>query len=119
MAEPDAGMDAGRGGADRVRLRGLLTWQYERSWTEAERLYLSDYLKSGARGKASATASSKYTLLEAVVASTCTPSASMGRSRQPTGPWQSSSRSSVSRPATDEHAAYGVGKVGTRLLGLL
>jgi hypothetical protein len=33
-------------------LAGLLTWQYERSWTAAERLYLSDYLKSGARGKA-------------------------------------------------------------------
>ena len=46
---------------------GLLTWQYERSWTEAERLYLTDYLKSGARGQASATASSKYTLLEAVI----------------------------------------------------
>ncbi|RXH56712.1 type IV secretion system DNA-binding domain-containing protein [Granulicella sibirica] len=50
-----------------VFLAGLLTWQYERSWTEAERLYLTDYLKSGTRGQASATASSKYTLLEAVV----------------------------------------------------
>jgi hypothetical protein len=46
---------------------GMLTLEYERSWTAAERLYLSDYLKSGARGKASATAASKYTLLEAVV----------------------------------------------------
>ena len=46
---------------------GMLTLEYERSWTTAERLYLSDYLKSGARGKASATAESKYTLLEAVV----------------------------------------------------
>jgi hypothetical protein len=45
----------------------LLTFQYERSWTAAERLYLTDYMKSGARGKASATAASKYTLLEAVV----------------------------------------------------
>ena len=36
----------------------LMTWQYERSWTEAERLYLTDYLKSGTRGQASATASS-------------------------------------------------------------
>jgi hypothetical protein len=45
----------------------MLTVEYERSWTAAERLYLSDYLKSGARGKASATAASKYTLLEAVV----------------------------------------------------
>jgi hypothetical protein len=46
---------------------GMLTLEYERSWTAAERLYLSDYLKSGARGKASATAAGKYTLLEAVV----------------------------------------------------
>ena len=45
----------------------MLTLEYEGSWTAAERLYLSDYLKSGARGKASATAASKYTLLEAVV----------------------------------------------------
>ena len=50
-----------------VLLAGLLTWQYERSWTAAERLYLTDYLKSGARGQASATAAAKYTLLEAVV----------------------------------------------------
>ena len=46
---------------------GMLTFQYRASWTAAERLYLTDYLKSGARGKASATAASKYTLLEAVV----------------------------------------------------
>jgi hypothetical protein len=46
---------------------GMLTLEYERSWSAAERLYLSDYLNSGARGKASATAASKYTLLEAVV----------------------------------------------------
>ena len=44
----------------------MLTVEYERSWTAAERLYLTDYLKSGARGKTSATAASKYTLLEAV-----------------------------------------------------
>jgi hypothetical protein len=50
-----------------VFLAGMLTLQYERSWSAAERLYLTDYLKSGARGKASATAASKYTLLEAVV----------------------------------------------------
>jgi hypothetical protein len=50
-----------------VFLAGLLTVQYEQSWTAAERLYLSDYLKSGARGKASATAASTYTLLEAMV----------------------------------------------------
>ena len=46
---------------------GMLTLEYEQTWTAAERLYLSDYLKSGARGKASATAASKYTLLEALV----------------------------------------------------
>jgi Type IV secretion-system coupling protein DNA-binding domain/Phage integrase family len=46
---------------------GMLTLQYEQSWTAAERLYLSDYLKSGARGKASPTSTGKYTLLEAVV----------------------------------------------------
>ena len=49
-----------------VFFAGMLTLQYERSWTAAERLYLTDYLKSGARGQASATAASKYTLLEAV-----------------------------------------------------
>src|SRR5215472_290671 len=46
---------------------GMLTLEYERSWTEAERLYLTDYVKSGARGKVSAVASSRYTLLEGVV----------------------------------------------------
>jgi hypothetical protein len=48
-------------------LAGMLTLEYEQSWTAAERLYLSDYLKSGARGKASATSGAEYTLLEAVV----------------------------------------------------
>jgi hypothetical protein len=50
-----------------VFLAGMLTLEYEASWTAAERLYLSNYLKSGTRGKASATAASKYTLLEAVI----------------------------------------------------
>jgi hypothetical protein len=45
---------------------GMLTLQYRTSWTAAESLYLTDYLKSGARGKVSATVASKYTLLEAV-----------------------------------------------------
>ena len=45
---------------------GMLTLQYEASWTAAQRLYLTDYLKSGVWGKVSATAASKYTLLEAV-----------------------------------------------------
>jgi hypothetical protein len=48
-------------------LAGMLTLEYEGSWTAAERLYLSDYLKSGTRGQASATTAGKYTLLEAVV----------------------------------------------------
>ncbi len=34
------------------------------NWTAAERLYLSDYLRSGARGKASASFQSRYTLLQ-------------------------------------------------------
>ena len=33
---------------------GMLTLEYERSWTAAERLYLSDYLKSGARNRSPA-----------------------------------------------------------------
>lgn len=33
---------------------GMLTVEYEGSWTAAERLYLSDYMKSGARGKVTA-----------------------------------------------------------------
>jgi hypothetical protein len=45
----------------------MLALEYKANWTAAERLYLTDYLKSGARGKVSATAASKYTLLEAVV----------------------------------------------------
>jgi type IV secretory pathway TraG/TraD family ATPase VirD4 len=67
MAEPDAGVDVDGVVPVGVVLAGMLTLEYERSWTAAERLYLSDYLKSGARGKASATAQSKYILLEAVV----------------------------------------------------
>ena len=68
MAEPDAGVDVDGDFSCRcLFFAGMLTLEYERSWTAAERLYLSDYLKSGARGKASATAQSKYTLLEAVV----------------------------------------------------
>jgi len=50
-----------------VFFAGMLTLEYERSWSAAERLYLTDYLRSGVRGKASATMTGKYTLLEAVV----------------------------------------------------
>ena len=50
-----------------VFLAGMLTLEYERSWTAAEGLYLSDYLKSGARGQASVNSGAEYTLLEAVV----------------------------------------------------
>ena len=46
---------------------GLLTLKFKSSWTAAERLYLTDYLESGARAKVSATTASKYTLLEAMV----------------------------------------------------
>jgi hypothetical protein len=47
---------------------GLLTVKYMNGWTAAQRHYLTDYLKSGARSHASPTASAKYTLLEGVVA---------------------------------------------------
>ena len=50
-----------------VFFAGMLTLEYEQSWTGAERLYLSDYLKSGTGGKESATSAGKYTLLEGVV----------------------------------------------------
>ena len=50
-----------------VFFAAMLTLEYEQSWTVAERLYLSDYLKSGALGKVSATSASKYKLLEAVI----------------------------------------------------
>ena len=36
----------------------------QRNWTAAERLYLSDYLRSGARGKAGPKLQSRYTLLQ-------------------------------------------------------
>ena len=50
-----------------VFFAGMFTFEYVESWTGARRLYLSDYLKSGTRGKESATSEGKYTLLEAVV----------------------------------------------------
>lgn len=40
--------------------------EYWHGWTAAERLYLSDYLKTGMRGKESPNATAKYTLLEGV-----------------------------------------------------
>jgi len=48
-------------------LAGMLTLNYRQSWSAAERLYWSDYLKSGTRGQASARSVNRYTLLEAVV----------------------------------------------------
>ena len=39
-----------------VFFAAMLTLEYEGSWTAAERLYLSDYMKSGARGRATAAA---------------------------------------------------------------
>jgi Type IV secretion-system coupling protein DNA-binding domain len=50
-----------------VFFAGLLTVKYMTGWTAAQRLYLTDYLKSGARSQASPTASAKYTLLEGMV----------------------------------------------------
>src|SRR5580698_2994111 len=47
-----------------VVFAGMMTVQYERSWTAAQGLYWKDYLKSGARGQTSARSVSKYTLLE-------------------------------------------------------
>ncbi len=67
MAKPDAGLDVDGDALSLAFFVGMLTLQYQPSWTAAERLYLTDYLKSGARGKVSATAASKYKLLEAVV----------------------------------------------------
>ena len=47
---------------------GLLTVQYERSWTAAQGLYWKDYLKSGTRAQVSARSSNRYTLLEGMMA---------------------------------------------------
>jgi hypothetical protein len=47
---------------------GMMTIQYERSWTAADGLYWKDYLKSGVRGQTSARSVSKYTLLEGMTA---------------------------------------------------
>jgi len=46
---------------------GVFCLDYWHGWTAAERLYLTDYLKSGVRGKTSPTTTAKYTLLEGVV----------------------------------------------------
>ncbi len=48
-----------------VFFAGMLTVKYMTGWTAAQELYLTDYLKSGARSPP--TASAKYTLLEGVV----------------------------------------------------
>jgi Type IV secretion-system coupling protein DNA-binding domain len=45
---------------------GVFCLDYWHGWTAAERLYLFDYLSSGVKGKASARATGKYTLLEGV-----------------------------------------------------
>ncbi len=45
---------------------GALTVEYMAGLTEAQRLYLADYMKSGARSQASPTATAKYELLEGV-----------------------------------------------------
>ena len=52
MAEPEAGVDhRRRSSRRRLALAGMLTIQYERSWTAAEGLYWKDYLKSGTRAR--------------------------------------------------------------------
>jgi Type IV secretion-system coupling protein DNA-binding domain len=48
-------------------LAGALTMQYRERWTAAQKLYLTDYLRSGTLGRGSPTATGKYTLLEGVV----------------------------------------------------
>lgn len=50
-----------------VFFAGALTVKYMTGWTATQRLYLTDYLKSGARSQASSTASARYTLLQGVV----------------------------------------------------
>ena len=47
---------------------GMLTVQYERSWTAAQGLYWKDYLKSGTRSQVSARSSNRYTMLEGMTA---------------------------------------------------
>jgi hypothetical protein len=42
---------------------GVFCLDYWHGWTVAERLYLTDYLKSGVRGKTLPAATGKYTLL--------------------------------------------------------
>ena len=49
-----------------VFFAGALTVEYMKGWTAAQKLYFTDYLKSGSRSEASPTATAKYTLLEGV-----------------------------------------------------
>lgn len=51
-----------------VFFAAAFTLKYMEGWTAAEKLYLTDYLKSGARSQASPIATAKYTLLEGVTA---------------------------------------------------
>jgi hypothetical protein len=50
-----------------VFFAGALTVQYRERETAAQKLYLTEYLRSGTLGRSSPTATSKYTLLEGVV----------------------------------------------------
>ena len=70
-------------------LAGMLTLEYEGSWTAAERLYLSDYLKSGARGKASATAQCHSSPMSARLTGRASSSTPLAR---PSAVWTSSFR---------------------------
>src|ERR1700733_1803089 len=45
---------------------GITWWDGCENWTAAQRLYLSDYLKSGTRAQAGTKMQSRYTLLEGI-----------------------------------------------------
>jgi hypothetical protein len=45
---------------------GVFCLDYCYRWPAAERLYLTDFLRSGVRSQASASATGKYTLVESV-----------------------------------------------------
>ncbi len=64
MAEPVARVDVGSVFLSGVFFVFAAWWDGYENWTAAERLYLSDYLKSGTRAEAGAKMQSKYTLLQ-------------------------------------------------------
>jgi len=68
MAKPEAGVEHRGVLVAVLTFAGILTVEYERSWTAAQDLYWKDYLKSGGRGQISARSVGKYTLLEGMAA---------------------------------------------------